>query len=99
MQVNAQQITNQKDTIKQWPYEWQKQFLSDRENPEKWDTPHHIEDLQNNSQPKHTPMTVGIFPNPNYDCLPSLDQRARLTTISHCFLNLIADCHNLLSAF
>lgn len=70
IQVNAQQITNQKDSISQWTTEWQKQFLSDRENPEKWDSSHYIEDLQNVSQHKHSPMTVGVFPVPNYDLYP-----------------------------
>ncbi|MDE7414109.1 MAG: hypothetical protein K2N05_10055 [Muribaculaceae bacterium] len=69
-QLNAQEISHQNDSIKQWTPEWRKKFLSDRENPEKWDSPHYIEDLQNISQHKHSPLSIGVFPVPNYNLYP-----------------------------
>lgn len=70
LQLNAQQNQCQSDTIRQWSGEWQKQFLSDRENPEKWDSEHFIEDLQNLPTYKHSPLRMGVFPTPNYDLYP-----------------------------
>ena len=70
LQLNAQQTKCQGDTIRQWSFEWQKQFLSDRENPEKWDSAHFVEDLQNVSTHKHSPMRMGVFPTPSYDLYP-----------------------------
>ena len=70
LQLNAQQIPQPEDSIKQWTPELQKQFLSDRENPDKWDSAHYIEDLQNMSQSNHSPMSIGVFPVPEYDLYP-----------------------------
>lgn len=70
LQLNAQETPNQGDSIRQWTSEWQKRFLSDRENPEKWDSAHYIEDLQNLSNYKHSPLRMGVFPVPDYDLYP-----------------------------
>lgn len=70
LQLNAQQTQCQGDTIRQWSFEWQKQFISDRENPEKWDSAHFVEDLQKFSTYKHSPMRMGVFPTPSYDLYP-----------------------------
>jgi len=70
MQLSAQVTSNQRDSIKLWTPQWQKQYLADRENPEKWDTIHYKEDLQ--EFPKHNklPISNGVFPVPNYDLYP-----------------------------
>lgn len=68
--LKAQSYKQQVDSIKVWTHEWQKQFLSDRENPDKWDSSHYIEDLQNMSQSKHSPLRIGVFPVPDYDLYP-----------------------------
>lgn len=70
LQLSAQKVPHQQDSIRQWTSEWQKQFLSDRENPEKWDSSQYIEDLQNLSKYRHSPLRMGAFPVPNYGLYP-----------------------------
>lgn len=70
IQVNAQSISSQSDSIKQWTAQWQKQYINDRENPTKWDSAHYKEDLDGFPKLKQEPIVPGIFPVPNYDLYP-----------------------------
>lgn len=68
--LNAQNTSQNGDSIKLWTPEWQQQFLSDRENPEKWDAEHYKEDLENFPKENREPMAPRVFPVPNYDLYP-----------------------------
>jgi len=70
LQVNAQSIPSQNDSIRQWTAQWQKQYLNDRENPAKWDSIHYKEDLTEFPKLKQEPIVPGVFPVPNYDLYP-----------------------------
>ncbi|MDE6484572.1 MAG: hypothetical protein K2L14_04185 [Duncaniella sp.] len=65
LQLSALQNTSSEDSISQWTPEWQNQYISDRENPAKWDSIHYRDDLH--AEVNHTPMKRGVFPVPNYD--------------------------------
>lgn len=70
LQLSAQDESIQQDSIKVWTPLWQKQYLNDRENPQTWDAIHYKEDLQEFPKQGQLPITMGVFPVPNYDLYP-----------------------------
>ncbi|MCM1332297.1 MAG: hypothetical protein NC248_06780 [Bacteroides sp.] len=69
--VFSQNACTASDTIRVWTAECQKQYLNDRENPQKWALDKYVDDLKEMStNNKQEPFETSVFPVPSYDLYP-----------------------------